>query len=64
MPLSAGMAVKNLSNASSPPAEAPIPTIGNDPRFLDVLSVVVILRNPFFISMVTLSILDQARQPA
>jgi len=30
-PLSAGMRLKNRSNASSPPAEAPIATIGEVP---------------------------------
>ena len=29
IPLSGGMAEKNLLNASSPPAEAPMPTTGN-----------------------------------
>lgn len=29
IPLSAGMAEKNFLNAPNPPAEAPIPTIGN-----------------------------------
>jgi hypothetical protein len=29
MPLSAGMALNNFLNASSPPADAPMPTTGN-----------------------------------
>ena len=38
MPLSAGMALKNFLKASSPPAEAPMPTIGNAvPSFATVL---------------------------
>jgi len=32
MPLSAGIALKNFVNASSPPAEAPIPTTGKPSR--------------------------------
>ena len=32
MPLSAGIAAKKLLNASSPPAEAPMPTISCGPR--------------------------------
>src|SRR5512140_3433811 len=30
MPLDAGTCVRNCSKASSPPAEAPMPTMGND----------------------------------
>ena len=33
MPVSAGSALSSCVNASSPPAEAPTPTIGNDDAF-------------------------------
>ena len=35
MPIFRGTWVKNCSKASSPPAEAPIPTMGNASSFLD-----------------------------